>query len=121
MRKTMFSEDQITVALRQADAGTSVEEICRKLGIAESTFFRWKKQFGGLGVGELREMRHLRDENWLKGAVADLTLDKAGVRSSFCLQVDCWLGLLGPSQLRISGRACGKRADAGARLPVSAT
>jgi putative transposase len=77
MRKSKFPEEQIIVALRQAEAGTSVEDICRKRGIAESTFFRWKKQFGALGVGELREMRRLRDENRrLKGIVADLTLDK---------------------------------------------
>jgi putative transposase len=54
-----------------------VGEICRKLGITESTFFRWKKKFGGLGVPELRELRQLREENRrLKGLVADLSLDK---------------------------------------------
>jgi putative transposase len=77
MRKSRFTEEQIAMALRQGEAGTPIEEICRKLGIAEATFYRWKKQFGSLGVSELRELRQLREENRkLKGLVADLSLDK---------------------------------------------
>jgi putative transposase len=77
MRKSRFSEEQIAMALRQAEAGTQVEEICRKLGIAEGTFYRWKKKYGSLGVSELRELKSLREENRkLKGLVADLSLDK---------------------------------------------
>ncbi len=54
-----------------------VAEICRKLGVTEGTFYRWKKQYAGLDVGELRELRQLRDENRrLRQVVADLTLDK---------------------------------------------
>jgi len=68
---------QIAMALRQGEAGTPVDEICRKLGIAEATFYRWKKQFGSLSVSELRELRQLREENRkLKGLVANLSLDK---------------------------------------------
>ena len=78
MRKSTFSEAQIAMALRQAEAGTPVSEICRKLGISQSTFFRWKKQCGGLGVPEVRELRQLRDENRrLKELVADLSLDRS--------------------------------------------
>lgn len=78
MRRSRFSEEQIAIALRQADAGTPVAEICRKLEISETTFFRWKKKFGGLGVSELRELKQLREENRkLKGLVADLSLDKS--------------------------------------------
>jgi len=77
MRKSKFGEEQIAVALRQGEAGTPVADICRKLGISQGTFFRWKKSFGGLGVPELRELRQLRDENCrLKQLVADLSLDK---------------------------------------------
>ena len=77
MRKSRFSEEQIAMALRQSDAGTPVEEICRKLGIAEGTFYRWKKKYGSLGVSELRELKQLRNENRkLKSLVADLSLDK---------------------------------------------
>jgi len=77
MRRSRFTEEQITMALRQAEAGTPIEEICRKLEDSQESFFRWRKQYGGIGVSELRELRQLRDENKkLKQLVADLSLDK---------------------------------------------
>jgi putative transposase len=77
MRKTAFTEEQIAYTLRQAEAGTEVSEICRKLGISQQTFYRWKKKFAGMGVAELCRLRQLKDENKrLKQLVADLTLDK---------------------------------------------
>ena len=69
------------MALRQAEGGTSVEEVCRKLGISEATFHRWKKRLGSLGISEVRELRQLREENRrLKSVVADLTVDKVVCR-----------------------------------------
>ena len=77
MGKKQFSEEQIAFALRQAESGTSVAEIIRKLGISEQTFYRWKKRFAGLGIAELRRLRTLEEENRkLKQLVADLSLDK---------------------------------------------
>lgn len=77
MKKTKFTEQQIAFALKQADTGTRVEEVCRKMGISEATFYNWKKKYGGLGVNELRRLRQLEEENHrLKQIVADLTLDK---------------------------------------------
>jgi putative transposase len=75
--KKRFTEAQIAFALRQSEAGTAVDEIIRKMGIAEATFYRWKKKYAGLGVAEMRRLKQLEDENRrLKQLVADLTLDK---------------------------------------------
>ena len=79
MRKTAFTEQQVAHALRQAEAGTPVAEVCRKLGISEQTCYRWnwKKKSAGMGVAERRRLRQLEEENrQLKQLVADLTLDK---------------------------------------------
>lgn len=77
MKKSKFTEEQVAYALRQAESGTPVLDVCRKLGISEQTFYRWKKKYEGMGVAELRRLRQLEDENRrLKSLVADLTLDK---------------------------------------------
>jgi putative transposase len=78
MKRKRYSDEQIAFALRQAENGTAVEEICRKMGASEPTFYRWKKQFAGMGVPEIRRLKQLEDENGkLKKLVADLTLDRA--------------------------------------------
>ena len=77
MKKSRFSEQQIAFALQQAESGTAITEVCRKLGISEQTFYRWKKRYGGLMPSEVRKLRQLEEENGrLKRIVADLTLDK---------------------------------------------
>jgi putative transposase len=63
MRKSQFTEQQVVAALRQAENGTSVGEVCRKLGISEQTFYRWKRKYAGIGVAELRRLRQVEDEN----------------------------------------------------------
>ena len=83
MRTSRFTNEQIVQALRQAESGTPVADICRKLQVTETTFYRWKKKFTELDVSELRELRQLREENRkLKGLVADLSLDKTILREA---------------------------------------
>ncbi len=78
MRKSRYTEEQVAFALKQAELGTSVAEVCRKMGVSEATFFRWKQKYGGLGPSELRRLRQLEEENTkLKRLVADLSLDKS--------------------------------------------
>ena len=63
MPKKAHSEEQIVAVLRQGEAGEKVADICRKVGISEGTYYLWKKQYAGLGINELRELRQLREEN----------------------------------------------------------
>jgi putative transposase len=78
VRKSKFTEDQIAFELKQSELGISVEEVCRKMGISDATFYVWRKKYGGVGPSELRRLRQLEEENRkLKQIVADLSLDKA--------------------------------------------
>lgn len=78
MKKSKFTEEQIAFALKQAEVGTPVEEVCRKIGISDATFYNWRKKYSGLGPSELRRLKQLEEENGkLKRLVADLSLDKA--------------------------------------------
>jgi len=77
MKKTRYTDEQIAFALRQAETGTSVKEVIRKMGISEQTFYRWKKVYSGLGPSEVARLKQLEDDNRrLKQMVADLSLDK---------------------------------------------
>ncbi|MDA7893347.1 transposase [bacterium] len=77
MKKSIFTDQQIGFALKQAESGIPIEEVCRKLGINQQAFYRWKKKFAGRGTEVLRRMKQLEEENKrLKSVVADLSLDK---------------------------------------------
>jgi putative transposase len=78
VRKSKFTDDQIAFGLKQAELGISVEEVCRKIGISDATFYVWRKKYGGVGPSELRRLRQLEEENRkLKQIVADLSLHKS--------------------------------------------
>jgi putative transposase len=77
MRKGRYTEAQIVYALRQVEQGTPAAELCRKLGVSETTFYLWKKRFAGMGVADVRKVKQLEEEvRRLKQLVADLSLDK---------------------------------------------
>jgi putative transposase len=78
MKVSKFSEQQIALLLKQVDDGLSVEEVCRKTGISQQTYYRWRQKYGGLMPSEVRRLRQLEEENRrLQQMVADLSLDKA--------------------------------------------
>lgn len=77
MKRSKFSTQQIAFILRQAEEGTSVEEVCRKAGVSIQTYYRWRKKYGGLMPSEMKRLKQLEEENGrLKRIVADLSLDK---------------------------------------------
>ena len=77
MRPSKFTEDQIRAALRQVSVGTPAVQVCRKLGITQTTFYRWRGKYDGVAVSGPRELRALREENdKLRQIVADLLLER---------------------------------------------
>ena len=78
MKKQRFSTEQIVSVLKQADMGLPVKDLIRQIGITEQTFYRWKRQYGGLESDQVRELKQVVEENArLKRLVAELSLDKA--------------------------------------------
>jgi putative transposase len=76
MKKSRFTEEQIIGLLKQAEAGTKVEELCRKYGVSTWTFYRWRSKFGGMAIPDARRLREVEEENRrLKKLVADQALD----------------------------------------------
>jgi putative transposase len=81
MRTSKYTEEQIIRVLNEVDAGAKVQDVIRKLGVTETTFYRWKSKYGGLEVPDVKRLKALDDENWkLKTRVADLTLDKQALQ-----------------------------------------
>ena len=82
MKKSKYSEEQIIGILKEAEAGISVTELCRKYGISDQTYYIWKAKYGGMTVSDARKLKQLEDENRkLKHLVADLTLDNQALKS----------------------------------------
>lgn len=77
MKKAKFTEEQIAFVLKQVEMGAPIEEVCRKVGVSEQTFYRWKTKYSGLLPSEVKRLKQLEEENRkLKQLVADLSLDK---------------------------------------------
>lgn len=78
MKRSKLTDSQIAFILRQADEGTAVAEVCRKAGISQQTFCRWRQRYGGLMPSEMKRLKQLDEENAkLKKLVANLSLDRA--------------------------------------------
>lgn len=80
-RKSKFTEEQIIRALKEVDAGATASEVCRRLGVAENTFYRWKAKFGGMDVSDAKRLKALEEENAkLKKLVAEQLLDNQALK-----------------------------------------
>ena len=125
MKYSQFTDQQIAFAVQQAEAGVAVEEVCRKLGVSQQAFYRWKKKFAGLGVAEVRRLKLLEEENKkLKALAADLSLDKQILQDVLSKKLSGLLVAANWSAKRkpATGSASGRRVECSvARVPASAT
>ena len=82
MKGKRFTEEQIIAVLKEAEAGATIKDVCRRHGISEQSFYRWKAKYGGMEINDARRLRSLEDENRrLKHLVADLTLDNQALKA----------------------------------------
>jgi len=82
MKTSRFSEEQIIKAIKEAEVGRKVPDICRDLGVSEATFYTWRRKYGGMDVTQAGRLKQLEDENRrLKSLVADLTLDNHALKT----------------------------------------
>jgi putative transposase len=83
MRKNRYTEEQITKVLREQESGVKVSELCRRYGISEQTFYRWKSKYGGMSVSEVRRLKALEEENRrLKQIVGEQALAIRALRAA---------------------------------------
>ncbi len=84
MKKSRYSEEQIIGFLKQADAGMPIQELCRKVGFSDATFYKWRAKFGGMDVSDAKRLKELEGENAkLKKLLAEAHLDMHALKSVF--------------------------------------
>jgi putative transposase len=81
MKRSRFTEEQIIAVLREQEVGLKTSDVCRKHGVSEATFYKWKAKYGGMDVSDARRLKTLEDENTkLKKLLAEAMLDNAMLR-----------------------------------------
>ena len=116
MKKGKHTEEQIIGVLKRVEAGQTVKEVARELGVSEATIYTWKSKYGGMEVSDARRLKELEDENRrLKHMVADLCLDKEALKGVIRKNVWSAAGLQPESSMtkvcvNVSGLFCGQKA-----------